>query len=98
MGFRTGQTQDVWAVVPYSPELIRRPVGCDPLLHREQRLRAVRVDPGGSDLDVVYVPAVMGPRPVRSYIDGANGLIQAWTSTAENVEIAPFEVVVTRLH
>lgn len=95
---RKGPAQVVLTVVPDSPELIGRSVGGEPLLNGELLLRARRVDAGGGDLDVIAVPTVMGPRAVGSKVDRTNRPIQAGASAAEDIEVAPFEVVVTRTH
>lgn len=56
------------------------------------------MDSSCGDLDVVAVPAVVGPRPVGGEIHGADGGCEAGATAAENVEIAPLEVVVAGSH
>lgn len=79
-------------------ELIGRCVACDPLLHCEELLSARHVGTRGGDLDVVAVPAMVRTGPVGGQVHGADGCTQARSTAAENVEIAPLEVVVAGAH
>lgn len=54
--------------------------------------------PGGRHLDVVDVPAVVGAGAIGGEVESANRGGKAGSAAAENVEIAPLEVVVVGSH
>lgn len=86
------------AVVSDRGELVRRSVKRQPLLHRELLLWAAGVGTRSGDLDVVAVPSVSSTRTVGRKINGAHGSAEALSTAAEDVQISPLVVVVSRLH
>ncbi|KAK3042997.1 hypothetical protein RJ639_000974 [Escallonia herrerae] len=86
------------ARVPDGGELVRRGVGGQPLLHREELLGTGDVGAGGGHLHVVDVPPVVRAGTVGGQVHGANRAGQTRASAAEDVEVTPLEVVVARAH
>lgn len=56
------------------------------------------MDAGDRHLQVITVPSVARTRPVGGQVQRANGPCQTRASAAENVEVPPLEVVVSRAH
>lgn len=88
----------VGAVVPDGGEVVGGCVQREPLLDRELQLGAGDVGPRGGDLDIVAVPSVMWARAIRGQVHGADGGAEARAAAAEDIEVAPLEVVVTGRH
>ncbi|KAK3033394.1 LOW QUALITY PROTEIN: hypothetical protein RJ639_033901 [Escallonia herrerae] len=78
--------------------LVRRGVGGQPLLHREELLGTGDVGAGGGHLHVVDVPPVVRAGTVGGQVHGANRAGQTRASAAEDVQVTPLEVVVARTH
>lgn len=86
------------AIVPDGGQLIRRHIFGEPLLDRELLLSAGPVDPSQGGFHVVDVPAGVSAGTVGGQVEAADRGGQARCSAAEDVKIAPLEVVVVGAH
>lgn len=93
-----GGRADLAADAPLGVELVRRRVGGEPLLDVERRPVAPGVGTGDGDLDGLAEPPVVLAGAVGDELHAADGGSQAWPAAAEDVDVAPLEVVVAGRH
>lgn len=86
------------AVVHDRGEVVRWRVECKPPFDLEQLLGAGDVGARWGDLHVVTVPPGVGPRSIWGEVHGTDRRAEAWAPAAEDVEVAPLEVVVASRH